>query len=99
MDKEFQNEIEPRFGFHLLSCSEGEAEDEERRRVGLLSVGQVGAKHGQLACASSLKNRLFHYNKCNIPTELPVGYKLYTNMLRPAINFTFWKHEPLGHAV
>ncbi len=45
--------------FSLLS-TEGEAEDEERRGVGLLSVGQVGAKYQQLACASSLNYRLFN---------------------------------------
>ncbi len=33
----------------------GEAGDEERRRAGLLSVGQVGAKHWRLVYAS-LKN-------------------------------------------
>ncbi len=43
------NESESRSDFHPLSSTEGEAGYEERRRVGLLSVGQVGAKHQQLA--------------------------------------------------
>ncbi len=33
-----------------LGMSFGEAEDEEQRRVDLLYVGQVGAKHWHLAC-------------------------------------------------
>ncbi len=37
-----------------LSSTEEEAGDEERHRVGLLSVGQVGAKHRQLASTSLL---------------------------------------------
>ncbi len=36
--------------FQPLSHTEGEAGDEERHRVDLLSVGQVGAKHRRLAC-------------------------------------------------
>ncbi len=39
------------FGFYQLSSTKGEAVEEERRRVGLLSAGQVGVKHLQLACA------------------------------------------------
>ncbi len=50
----FQNESESQFDFQLLSSTEGEAEDEERHGVGLLSVGQVGAKHRWLVCASFL---------------------------------------------
>ncbi len=34
----------------------------------LLSVGQVGAKHRRLTCASSLSFGLFYWNKYNIPT-------------------------------
>ncbi len=40
----------------------------------LLSVGQVGAKHLQLACASLLNYRLLHENKCYIPTKLFISY-------------------------
>ncbi len=45
-----QTEREFQFGFQLLSHTEGEAGDEERRRAELLSVGQLDAKHRQLAC-------------------------------------------------
>ncbi|OON99616.1 MAG: hypothetical protein ATN35_01500 [Epulopiscium sp. Nele67-Bin004] len=55
-EEKFQNESESQFGFQPLSSTEGEAGDEERRRVGL----QVGAKHQRLACASLLNYRLFH---------------------------------------
>ncbi len=40
-----QNVSESWYGFHPLSSTEGEAGDEERYRVSLLSVRQVGAKH------------------------------------------------------
>ncbi len=46
--------------FGCFRAPEGEAGDEEQRRVGLLSVGQVGAKHQRLACASLLNYPLFH---------------------------------------
>ncbi len=39
-----------------LLSTDVRAEDEEQRRVDLLPVGQVGAKHWQLACASLLND-------------------------------------------
>ncbi len=56
----FKNESESQFDFETLSSSEGEAGDEERSGVDLVSVGQVGDKHQQVACASLLNNRLLH---------------------------------------
>ncbi len=38
-----QNQSEPGVGFQPLASAEGGAGDEERRGVGLSSVGQVGA--------------------------------------------------------
>ncbi len=49
-DSSFQSESESQFGFQPLSSTEGEAGDEKQGGVDLLSVGQVGAKHWQLAC-------------------------------------------------
>ncbi len=48
-----------------LLSADGEAGDEERCGVGLLSVGQVGTKHWRLACASLLNYWLSIRNKCN----------------------------------
>ncbi len=55
-----QNDSESQFGFQLLLSTEGEAGDKERHGVGLLSAGQVGAKHRWLACVSLLNYRLLH---------------------------------------
>ncbi len=68
----FQNKSESPFGFYPLSSTEREAGNEERYGVGLLSVGQVDAKHQWLACGSLLNYRLFHYDQCYIPTQLAV---------------------------
>ncbi len=54
----FQKESESQFDFQPLLSTEGEAGDEERRGLGLLSVGQVGVKYLQLDCASWLNDRL-----------------------------------------
>ncbi len=49
-----------RLNLGLAFSTEGEAGDEGRGRGGLLSAGQVGAKHQRLACASLLNFRLPH---------------------------------------
>ncbi len=53
-DKIHSRTSEPQFDFQPLLSTEGEAGDEERRGVDLLSVGQVGTKHQWLACVSLL---------------------------------------------
>ncbi len=40
-----ESELIEWFDFHLLSSTKGEAGDEKQRGVGLLAVGQAGAKH------------------------------------------------------
>ncbi len=56
MDKaRFRTRVNLSLAFSCFRALDGEAGDEERRGVSLLSVGQAGAKHRRLVCASLLQ--------------------------------------------